>query len=120
MKKFNVRRKAYFVVLTDANTGEYSECDIWSSPPWHQSMMPKGIIAGVYAEAEGDTYQEASDCLRNDLAYRVAFGMKTWDRLTKNWRSGGSRFTELVEERKKWEQSRLQKSEESLSPELFI
>lgn len=120
MKNFDIRRKAYFVVLTDAVTGEYRECDIWSSPPWEQSMLPKGVIAGVYAEAIGDTYQEAFDCLRNDLAYRVAYGLKIWTRLTKNWRSGATRFNELVEERKEWEKSRLQKSAAGSSPEPFI
>lgn len=99
---FRQRHKAYFVVITEAETGEYVGWDIWSSPPWDQTMLLKGTISGVYAEAIGDTFQEAYDRMLNDLAYRVAYGFEVWKRLTGNWMYDRQEaFDKLVEESKK-------------------
>lgn len=95
---------AYFVVLSNAETGEFIECDIWSSPPWAQTMLPKGTVAGVYATATANTFQEAMDHLKNTLANRViAINANAThvERLTRNWRGGDTSFQELVQQKKK-------------------
>ena len=101
ISNFRQRHKAYFVVSTDAETGEYVGWDIWSSPPWDQTMLLKGTIAGVYAEAVGDTFHEAYERMLTDLAYRVAHGFEVWKRLTSNWNHDRQEaFDKLVEEKK--------------------
>lgn len=94
-------KQAYFVVLSNAETGEFIECDIWSSPPWAQSMLPKGTVAGAYATATANTFQEAMDHLKNALANRIINGATHVERLTRNWRGGDTSFQELVQQKKK-------------------
>lgn len=113
MERPIIRRKAYFVVLTNIHTGEIA-CDIWSSTPWDQSRFPKDMIVGIYAENVGDTFQQALDGLVKDLAYRVVTGMPTWKKLTENWwySSTNPRFEK---EKEKWQQSLSRQSADNLS-----
>lgn len=110
--KCHPRRKAYFIVHFNAETNEYIGCDIWSSPPWMQSVLPKDRIFGIFLEADGDTYQDADTALFNDLAHRVAWGQKSWVKLTSCWlHRNQDTFQNKIEEIKQWEQSQLQKSD---------
>lgn len=122
--KYIPRYKAYFVVHSHAITGDYIGCDIWSSPPWEQSVLPKNTVVGVYAEITGDTFAQANKMLWEDLANRVAYGFNGWKQLTRNWlHRNQEEFNALVEEQIKCRLKHLEqliKSDKDCLPEQHI
>jgi hypothetical protein len=57
-----IEKTAYLVVRCDENTHALLGAYVWSSPPWDQSILPKGRWYVVYY-LKRQTYQEAFDSI---------------------------------------------------------
>jgi len=65
---FDRKVKAYLIVVTDRHTNAIVSALTWSSPEWEQSRCYAYFRASVCWELSADSYQQASDQLREEIA----------------------------------------------------
>lgn len=72
-------RKAYLVIVFNETMTKALWADIWSATPWGSSMLPKKMRFLIAFESYGDSFQAASDSLRETLKqHKISSQLKEW------------------------------------------